>query len=289
MPLGSLNAVYSHPNRQYAYSVPGRLGALERRAEERIVSGVPDLILDPAGDVVEFIGRHEVLAVEELGLHFETEFLQRGGRLFRVVDWNALVFVSVNDERGKLGNPSQPLRRVLLQKGADFDALHRSTLTLRESFEYLRVAHPAPTLEALRPAMAHREQLMHAHVEYVIESLGPGEKLVLMGANDHLCKDVAGIRQHTAGVAPGGDKVPPIGTFVARRHPGQVFSIWLLYERGRDSQPFVSLGNDLRSPRGSLTLTRLARRSSAHDMSAYRSRGFSRHANRLLSPGSGCV
>ncbi len=136
--------------------------------------------------------------------------------------------------------------------GASFAALLRSALTLRESLDYMRVAHPAKTLEGLLPALAQREELMHAHVEHVVEGLAANEKLVLMAANDHLCKDVSGIRRHTSGAPVGGKAVPPIGTFVARRYPGQVFSIWFLYERGRDSQPFASLGNDLRSPARSM-------------------------------------
>jgi erythromycin esterase-like protein len=119
----------------------------------------------------------------------------------------------------------------------------RSLRTLRESLDYVRMAHPAASYPALRPAMAHRERVMHEHVDHVLARLGGEEKLVLMGHNAHLAKADRrirppwGLRALRRGVGPGGGQVPCLGTHVCARRPGEVFAVWMLEDRGHDSSP----------------------------------------------------
>jgi erythromycin esterase-like protein len=80
--------------------------------------------------------------------------------------------------------------------------------------------------------------------------MGQKDKLVLMGHNRHLSKDIGRIKN--LGTPPGGKLVPSLGTFINRLLPDQVLSIWMLYDHGKSSQPFTWLSNEYASKPGSL-------------------------------------
>jgi erythromycin esterase-like protein len=133
--------------------------------------------------------------------------------------------------------------------------LARGLRTLRESLAYVRLAHPAPSWDALRPAMALREQLMLEHVRHAMAELEPDEKLVLLGHDLHLARDDSRIRKRGGGVGPGGDRVPCLGTQLCAapgRADGDVFAVWVLHDRGESSVPRPGGDRRVRSPRGSL-------------------------------------
>ncbi len=128
--------------------------------------------------------------------------------------------------------------------------LGQHAIAMRDSLEYQRLAGPATSYRALNKAMATREEAMLRRVEFVLAQLQPEDKLVLMGHNRHLSKDMGGLK--SLGAMPGGNRVPTLGAALSRRFPGQVFSIWMLHERGRSSQPFDGMASEYQSRPGSL-------------------------------------
>lgn len=132
-----------------------------------------------------------------------------------------------------------------------FEELEHWTSLLRDGLEFARVANPATDWAILNQAMAQREQSMQRHVMQLLDSLHPDEKVVLMGHNRHLAKNDAAIRGQ-GGAPPGGRQVPSLGTYLHRRFPDQVYSIWMLWERGRSAQPYTWLSSEYKSVPGSL-------------------------------------
>ena len=126
----------------------------------------------------------------------------------------------------------------------------RTARSLRDGHRYTALIKDAPTLESLRPGMAFRESVMHAQADDVV-ALHPGARFIVFAHDLHLARDDARVGS-SPGVGPGGGQVDSIGTHLAKRHPGQVFTIWMLDFEGRDSQPIAALGNRVRAPRGSL-------------------------------------
>ncbi len=129
--------------------------------------------------------------------------------------------------------------------------LRESAQTLRQSFDFIRMANPARTWEQLNRAMAAREEAMYRRVRFILSQMEPGEKLILMGHNRHLAKESDAIK-NAGGAPPGGKKVPSLGTMLNRLLPGEVFSIWMLHDRGSSSQPLSWLSSEYSSPPGSL-------------------------------------
>jgi erythromycin esterase-like protein len=127
----------------------------------------------------------------------------------------------------------------------------RTARSLRDGFRYTALIKDAPTLEALRSGMAFRESVMHEQVDDVVASYPPDTRFIVFAHDLHLARDDARVAPG-AGVGPGGGRVDAIGTHIAKRHPGEVFAVWMLDCEGQDSQPLVALGNRVRAPRGSL-------------------------------------
>jgi hypothetical protein len=123
---------------------------------------------------------------------------------------------------------------------------------LRDSFAYLRMIIPITKWEHLNPAMAERELMMHREVMRQLESAQPDEKVALMGHDAHLCRDISAIRSMTAAAGPGGKSAPPLGEFLSRRFPGDVFTTWMLVGKGHDRQQFAELSDEIRIVAGSL-------------------------------------
>jgi hypothetical protein len=126
------------------------------------------------------------------------------------------------------------------------------TQWLRDSFAYIRMIIPITRWEQLNPAMAERELMMHREALRQLESAQPGEKVVLMSHDAHLCRDRAAIRGMGAAAGPGGKSASPLGEFLSRRFPGEVFTTWLLVGQGRDRQQFAELSDEIKIVAGSL-------------------------------------
>lgn len=124
-------------------------------------------------------------------------------------------------------------------------------LTMRDSFAYYHLANQARDYKGLNKALAIREELMCRHVEFILAQMKPEGKLVLMGHNRHLAKESERIKK-LGPAPPGGKLVPALGTHLYHRFPGQVFSIWMLHESGKSSQPFASISSEYTVKPGSL-------------------------------------
>jgi erythromycin esterase-like protein len=133
-----------------------------------------------------------------------------------------------------------------------FDALRYSLTCLRDSFEYVRVTYPAKTFEALNPGMAYRERYMHRQVDRMLGRMRTYEKLALMSHNMHLCRAPEAVAGSDAAAGPGGKTDLALGAWLAARFPAEVFSVWMLIGRGRDSQPFPTLSKEIREKAGTL-------------------------------------
>jgi len=132
------------------------------------------------------------------------------------------------------------------------ERLRYALLNTRDSLDYVAEANPATDWAALRRAMAKRELIMQRHVATLLSELGPEGKVILMAHNQHLAKDDAGIKAPEVGAGPGGSLVPSTGAYINSLFPKEVFSVWMLYDHGRDCQPFSWLRSEVRSLPSSL-------------------------------------
>lgn len=132
-----------------------------------------------------------------------------------------------------------------------FKMLQESVLTLQDSFRFNLIANAAKDYEEMNIAMANREEVMFRHVEFVLSQMKPTDKLVLMGHNQHLSKEIS-LLKNAGASPPGGKRVPSIGTYINRLLPGEVFAIWELHDHGKSSQPFTNLPSEYINVPGSL-------------------------------------
>ncbi len=134
----------------------------------------------------------------------------------------------------------------------------RRTLdALAGTLRYAVEAHPAPAWEDLSPPLATREQLMHRHVDAVLDEpeLARGERVGLLAGSLHLLKDDDRASELSRLLGPGGGRVPSIGHHVAHRAdvgPGRVAAVWMLCGSGRDSNPMVTGAQEVEPRRGTL-------------------------------------
>ncbi len=143
-------------------------------------------------------------------------------------------------------------RKVLVKLSDEaFTLLGQHILNLVDGLEFIRVAHPAKGYGRLRKAMAEREQAMCRNTDFILSQMGPEGKLVLMGHNRHLSKDMASIKE-AGGASAGGRRTPSLGTYINNLLPGKVFSIWMLQGHGKSSQPYMQLENTYTCKPGTL-------------------------------------
>ena len=137
--------------------------------------------------------------------------------------------------------------------GADrVSAIRHCATCIRDSFNYVRITYPAKSWDALNPGMAFRERYMQRQLDHRIGQMRANEKLALMSHNMHLCRAPDAVVRSDAAAGPGGKTDPPLGAWLSARYPAEVFSIWMIVGRGRDSQPFPSLSNNIREKAGTL-------------------------------------
>jgi erythromycin esterase-like protein len=121
--------------------------------------------------------------------------------------------------------------------------------TLRDNLAYAALVYPATEWADIARGMAMRERVMQRHCGRAL-ARADGAGVVLMGHNAHLAKESTRIRLQ--GIGPGGGEEVAVGTWLARRMPGAVLAVWMLFERGSDCQPLPSLPRELASPPDSL-------------------------------------
>jgi len=127
---------------------------------------------------------------------------------------------------------------------------------LIESLRYVALSKDADNYEALRPAMAYREDFMKRRFADA-RAIAPG-KMALMAHATHLAKDDRLI-EGGIGVGPGGGRVSSLGHHIVSELGLTAVSIWMIYGEGEDSQPIPGLPRTARYPRDSLN-ARLSRR-----------------------------
>src|SRR5262249_35772506 len=94
---------------------------------------------------------------------------------------------SLAEEAGRLERGLSVIAEGESARRADLAA----TIT---SLRYTDLVNDAADYEAVRPAMAHREEVMKRHLERELRLMADGDVLVLMAHAAHLAKDDAGIR-----------------------------------------------------------------------------------------------
>ena len=126
------------------------------------------------------------------------------------------------------------------QHGNDWAIISRHLQALTDGYRYIQQAYPAADYEALAPAMALRELVMHRQLVDHLHSLPDSERCVVLGHNLHLARrdDLIG---PATGVNPGGDSTSSIGHHLHEVFPEQILSLWLIQGYGEDSQPLVDL------------------------------------------------
>ena len=142
-------------------------------------------------------------------------------------------------------------RMLDLMGAVNISNLVRHARALHDSFRYIQMAFPASDWPALNTAMAYRETVMHRNAADALTAAGPHGKVVLMSHNLHLAKDFGRIKGNF-GAGPGGGKVDAVGTHINKLVSGEVFSIWMLCNRGRDCQPFSFCTSEIKPVAGSM-------------------------------------
>ncbi len=160
----------------------------------------------------------ESAAVAELGRRLARvrgeSIEQEVGRLGSVVDW-------IDESRARLEPQLGP---------APYEELREVVLTLSESLRFASRIKDSPSQSEMIEAFREREKTMFRRFDGYLSRLGEQEKIILMGHNLHLSKDYRSVQ---FGPLSGGSPMwESIGTHVVRRLPGQVYSVWLLYQGG---------------------------------------------------------
>jgi hypothetical protein len=157
---------------------------------------------------------------------------------------------NLDEEATRLGNALKLVdshkNQLVIELGpVQFAKLRAHLATLSSSFKFLAVfaakpcdpAQLAEWTKTLLVAMAEREKVMFENFETKLQQLGPDEKIVLMGHNFHLSKDPASL-WFTSAVVPvtyAPSMWPSIGQFVSRDLSMPTFSIWMIHNRGTQS------------------------------------------------------
>jgi erythromycin esterase-like protein len=118
-----------------------------------------------------------------------------------------------------------------------FHEVQNSLKALIESLKFAEGAYQLPPvtqwtqkdLESWMKAGAKREQTMFWQMDEVLRD--PNAKVVLLGHDFHLAKDSDFILVGEEG-ANRASAWTMLGTYLAKKYSGEVFSIWMLYDRG---------------------------------------------------------
>ncbi|HYL58161.1 MAG TPA: erythromycin esterase family protein, partial [Candidatus Acidoferrales bacterium] len=244
-PTGLLSDSYAanYPAKELAVEQKAFAKSLRQLANERVHFFGFDIDGSPGGgyaDIAEMFEPYvDDAAISEIA-----------ARLARVAD------ESVDAEAARLDaalNLIDVARQRLsdLTGAASASKIAHQARALRDSFRYIQMAFPAATWPALKTAMAFRETVMHRNVEDALAEAGPSGKIALMSHNLHLAKDYGRVKG-SIGAGPGGGKVDAVGTHIAKLMPGEVYSVWMLCNRGRDCQPFSFCTCEIKPVAGSI-------------------------------------
>jgi erythromycin esterase-like protein len=167
---------------------------------------------------------------------------------------------------GVLANPRQPTSALDSEQRRFMQAVRRSVRSVRwfgfdadsSNGDYLALANASQSYEALRPAMARREQIMFTNIATVCEA-NPVDKIALMAGSTHLLKDDDSATTASDGAGPGGGSEHSIGHRVAHELTAEpVLAIWLLHGIGTSANPWLPAPGRLAPRTGTLDAKLLA-------------------------------
>jgi hypothetical protein len=142
-------------------------------------------------------------------------------------------------------------RLSLLGSGERMARVGVSLVHHMHSLDYIAQTYAQTSYEALSPGLAFREQIMKDCAYEALNHGGMPAPLVVMGHALHLLKnDALGGSAGPAG--PGGGRVASLGHWLAQEPPMPVFSVWMMWGSGEDSQPFPDLPRRFAYRRGTL-------------------------------------
>jgi len=111
------------------------------------------------------------------------------------------------------------------------------------------MTYSATSYDEVRPGMALRENAMKRRLTEAERKLGT-TRLVVMAHALHLAKCDRAIA--SGGVGPGGNRTPSLGDWLVQERGKKVFSVWMIYGGGEDSQPLANLPRSAHFPAYSL-------------------------------------
>jgi hypothetical protein len=129
--------------------------------------------------------------------------------------------------------------RRLLGK-ADAVELRRSLRGLTDGLAFIEAGRTGPGSEEWLPAMGQREETMFRQMDDVLEDLSPDEKIILLGGFMHLSKNSDALQFGAMNDPLASPMWPSIGNYLNGKLPGEIYSIWMLYDHGRHGVPMLA-------------------------------------------------
>ena len=120
---------------------------------------------------------------------------------------------------------------------ADAVELTRSLRCLADGLSFIEAGSKGPNSDEWLPAMASREETMFRQMDDVLGDLPPDAKIILLGGYMHLSKSSDVLQFGAIDEATASAMWPSIGDHVDKKLPGEVYSIWMLYDHGRHGVP----------------------------------------------------
>ena len=126
--------------------------------------------------------------------------------------------------------------RDLLGK-ADAVELGRTLRCLVDGLAFIEAGRKGPMSDEWLPAMGQREETMFRQMDDVLADLPPDEKIILLGGFMHLSKNSDALQFGAIDDPFASPMWPSIGDYLDKKLPGEVCSIWMLYDHGRHGVP----------------------------------------------------
>lgn len=123
--------------------------------------------------------------------------------------------------------------------------LRRIIICLKESIVFKKAMDRRHSFPLRLATARRREKYMYRQIDEILDALPPQEKIILLGHNIHLGKNSEHVNNTWLGLAPKGytKEWISVGTYLARKMPGKIYSIWMLYDYGWNSIIGPNMGN----------------------------------------------
>lgn len=140
---------------------------------------------------------------------------------------------------GYIAGRSQRMEELLGESG--FKRLSLTVKNLADTYRFCDAAKEGPRTMKWLQGLHEREADMIWLMDEILEDLPAGAKVILVGHNLHLSKNSEEIT-----LGPVGSPAPAlwksVGTHLAERFPGEIYSIWMLYDHGRHGTVLSAAG-----------------------------------------------